>query len=159
MFYFLLLISILGLYIALTANIEINNLVVGVMISAMILALLRPKPRQLDWRKMPKRIWALIRYLALMLLDLLQSGVVVASIVLKPKVIIQPGILAIPTPGASEAELALTAHALTITPGELVVETGEDGTLYTHCLDATRGQETIQKAEKLRSDLLNKILM
>jgi multicomponent Na+:H+ antiporter subunit E len=152
------ILAMLGLYIALTANLELSNLFTGIIVSAMILALLHPESHKYDWRKMPIRAWALIRYIVLMVIDLIQSGLVVARIVLRSKVTIQPGILAIPMPGASEPEQALIAHALTLTPGELVVETGEDGTLFTHCLNATQSHETIQKAKRLRSELLEKIL-
>jgi multicomponent Na+:H+ antiporter subunit E len=152
------ILALLGLYIALTANLELSNLVTGILVSTMILALLHPKSHNHAWQKMPIQAWALIRYIILMIIDLIQSGIVVARIVLRPKVAIQPGILAIPMPGASEPEQALIAHALTLTPGELVVETGEDGTLFTHCLNATQSQETILKAKKLRGELLEKIL-
>ena len=33
---------------------------------------------------------------------------------------------------------ALSAHAVSLTPGELVVEIDDEGVMYTHCLDASR---------------------
>ena len=158
MYYLLMILLLLSLYIALTANIQFSNLVVGALISALIVALLRPQPRQVAMRRLPSQIWALLRYILLLAYDLVKSGVTVARIVLLPSMPIQPGILAIPSPCMSEAALALSAHALTLTPGEMVIETGDDCILYTHCLDATRSQEYIAEAARLRSELLQKII-
>jgi len=158
MYYILLTLILLGLYIALTINLQPSNLFLGGIISAMIIALLRPEPRQIALRRLPLQLWALLRYMLLLAIDLIKSGVTVARIVLHPSMPIKPGIIAIPAPCNNDSALALSAHALTLTPGEMVVETGDDCTLYTHCLDATRSQEYIANAGRLRSQLLQKII-
>ena len=158
MYYLLLIFALLSLYTALTANLQFSNLAVGIVISAVIVALLRPERRQVSMHRLPVQMWALLRYILLLAYDLIKSGVTVARIVLHPSMPIQPGILAIPAPCKGEAALALSAHALTLTPGEMVIETGDDCTLYTHCLDATRSQEYIAEAGRLRSELLQKII-
>ena len=108
MYYLLLILLLLSLYIALTANIQFSNLVVGALISALIVALLRPQPRQVAIRRLPSQIWALLRYILLLAYDLVKSGVTVARIVLHSSMPIQPGILAIPSPCKSEDALALS---------------------------------------------------
>lgn len=150
---------ILALYLGLTANLEWRNLLLGLVISAGVVLVMRPVGRSgLRIERLPAALWALIRYLGVLIADLIQSGLTVARIVLSPKLPIQPGIIAIPTSCESDLAVALSAHALTVTPGELVVEIGEDRTLYVHALDASHRQEYIVEAQQLRQELLRKII-
>jgi multicomponent Na+:H+ antiporter subunit E len=52
---------------------------------------------------------------------------------------------------------ALSAHAITLAPGEMVVEMDEKGVMYTSCLDTTNSEKYIEDAQKIRKDLLQKI--
>jgi multicomponent Na+:H+ antiporter subunit E len=109
------------------------------------------------WRQAPQKGVALARYVLVLIYDLVVSGVQVTRIVLNPSLPIKPGIIAIPSNSRSEMASALNAHAITLTPGESVVEIGEDGVMYTHCLDAARSEEVVEQAQTLRVDLLEKI--
>ena len=71
---------------------------------------------------------------------------------------IQPSIIEIPSGCESELATALSAHAISISPGELAVEIGTDGVIYTHVLDVTHSAEYQQQAQQLRNDLLSKII-
>ena len=82
---------------------------------------------------------------------------IVARIVLDPKLPIQPGIVAIHSGCKSELATALSAHAISITPGELVLGIDDKGVLYTHCLDATHAAQYATEAQALRRNLLSKI--
>jgi multicomponent Na+:H+ antiporter subunit E len=101
---------------------------------------------------------ALARYVGLAVYDLAVSGFQVARIVLDPRTEIRPGILAIPSDSESELGTALSAHALTLSPGELVLEIDDEGIMYTHVLDATDAESHLLEAERLRRDLLSKLL-
>ena len=52
---------------------------------------------------------------------------------------------------------ALSAHAITLAPGEMVVEIGEGGVMYTHTLDASQAADYVAEAQDLRRELLRKI--
>jgi multicomponent Na+:H+ antiporter subunit E len=145
-------------YLALTANLEFSNLVVGLIIAAGVAALIRPAPRAFDARRLPATLLALARYLLFVFVDLIQSGLNVARLVLTPALPIRPGLIAIPGQTDNEIAAALSAHAITITPGQMVVEMGEDGVLYTHCLDAGAPEAVVAAAQKTRRELLEKIL-
>lgn len=156
---FLSLFFLLALYLGLTANLEWRNILVGLVLAAGVLVVLNPSGRgRVELRRLPAAVWALARYVGLLLWDVLLSGLTVARIVLDPKLPIRPGIIAIPTNCQSDMATALSAHALTVTPGELVVEIGEDRVLYVHTLDATHRQEYIEYAQQLRQGLLRKII-
>jgi len=144
-------------YLALTSNLALINIVAGLIIAALVVLLVRPQPHEVTWRQVPGRTIALGRYVLLLIYDLVVSGLQVARIVLDPALPIKPGIIAIPSRCRSEMASALNAHAITLTPGESVIEMSEDGIMYTHCLDAEQSKEVIEQAQKLRVDLLEKI--
>jgi multicomponent Na+:H+ antiporter subunit E len=89
--------------------------------------------------------------------DAVKSGLVAARLVLDPALPVKPGIIAIPSDCDSELATALSAHAITLAPGEMVIEVGKDGTMYVHALDATRAAEYIEDAQQQRRELLRKI--
>jgi multicomponent Na+:H+ antiporter subunit E len=93
-----------------------------------------------------------------MLWELIVSGLQVAHIVLSPSLPIKPGIIAIPSGTDSDLATALSAHAITVTPGELVVEISDDGVMYTHVLDVTMSEAARLNAQEQRRNLLSKIL-
>lgn len=148
---------LLPIYLALTANLELSNIILGSLIAGSVAALLRPVANPIGLRRLPGALLALSQYLGLLLIELIVSGLQVARIVLSPSLPIQPGIVAVPLGTDSELTTALSAHAISVTPGELVVEIGDDGVMYTHCLDATRPEDARLSAQQ-RRDLLRRII-
>ncbi len=148
---------LLVIYLALTGNLQASNIVLGALVAGAATLLLRPQPGRTDLRRLPVAAWAMIRYIAILASDVVRSGVGVARIVLDPKLPIRPGIVAIESGCQSELATALSAHALTITPGEMVIGIAADGVMYTHCLDATHSAEYAAEAQAMRRDLLSKI--
>jgi multicomponent Na+:H+ antiporter subunit E len=145
-------------YLALTANLELLNVIAGFIIASLVALLIRPQPRKVIWRNFPQAALAMVRYVLLLIYELVVSSIQVARIVLNPSLPIMPGIIAIRSKCRSEMATALNAHAITLTPGELVVEMSEVGTMYTHCLDATQSEEVVEKAQTMRVELLEKII-
>jgi len=143
-------------YLVLTGNGQLSNVLVGLILSVGIVALFRPDVWPTNWRRLPGALLALLQYLLLLAIDLLRSGLQTARIVLSPTLPIKPGIIAIPSDCESELGQALSAHAITVTPGEMVVEMSGDGVMYTHCLDATH-VDAIIAGQRKRRDLLQKI--
>ena len=155
--YFNLAVALATLYLLLTWNFEPVNILLGLLLGLGIAVLIRPERGAFDIKRLPGTIYASIRYLVIIFYDLLVSGFQVAGIVLRPSLPVQPGIIAIPSGSESELATALSAHAITLTPGELVVEIGDHGVMYTHTLDATHPEEDAREAQTLRRDLLDKI--
>lgn len=145
------------IYLGLTGNLEIANLVTGLLIGAGISLLVRPKSLSIDWGRLPIALWSILRYLGVLLLDLIKSGIQVGGIILSPRLKIDPGIVNIEAGCKSELATALSAHALTLTPGELVVEMDDDGHLFVHCLDVNNSTKYAAEAQSLRRELLSKI--
>lgn len=157
MHYIRTILVLLVIYLALTGNLQPSNIVLGALVAGVATLLLRPQPGRTDLRRLPAAAWALVRYIAILAADVVKSGIGVARIVLDPKLPIRPGIVAIDAGCCSELATALSAHALTITPGEMVIGIDEAGVMYAHCLDATHSAEYAAEAQAMRRDLLSKI--
>ena len=144
-------------YLALTAKFALNNVVMGLLLAAGVTALIRPSSRRLDWKMMGTAVIALVQYTGILGRDLIISGFQVAGIILLNKPI-SPAIIAVPTECTRDLPIALSAHAITLTPGELVVEIGDDGVLYTHVLNADHAAEAMAAGIEKRQTLLRRIL-
>jgi multicomponent Na+:H+ antiporter subunit E len=159
MHYIPFMIPVWLLYLLLTGNWAINNVITGLVIAGLVALLLRPKKRPFAWRRLPDGLLATAIYLLRLLGDLWLSGFEVARIVLTPSLPIKPGIIAIPSQCQSDLGVALSAHAITLTPGELVVEIDEAGVMYTHVLDTSNSDEQVANAQQMRRDLLSRIFV
>ena len=157
MYYLLIIVPLLFVYLELSSNFELSNIIVGLMIVTGIVKLIRPRRLPTDLRRLPSSVLALMRYLIKLVYDVIASGIQVARIVMDPALPIKPGIVSISSECESEMATALSAHAITLAPGEMVVEMDEKGVMYTSCLDTTNSEKYIEDAQKIRKDLLQKI--
>lgn len=146
------------LYVALTANGEPLNWLLGLLLAAGITGLLRPKPAPVSWRTAGVALLAAGQFLLLLLWDLLVSSMQVGRLVLRREMPLRQGIVALPTGSTSPRVVLLSAQAITLTPGEMVVEMDEDGVLYTHCLDVVAVAESAPAAQRRRVQLLERMV-
>ncbi len=145
------------IYLLLTTNLELLNIFAGLIISVVITVLLRPVIRKASWRRLPSATLAFIRYLGVLIYDIVSGGLMVARLALSRKIEINPGVIAIPSECDSELATALSAHSISLSPGELVVEIDDEGVMYTHILDIRQEPEYKKQAQKLRRELLSNI--
>ena len=157
MVHFLIIISLLFVYLELSSNLELSNIIVGLILVTGITKLIRPQHLRPDWRRLPSSVFALLRFLLKLSRDVIGSGIQVARMVLDPSLPIKPGIVSIPSQCKSEMETALSAHAITLAPGEMVVEIDEEGVMFTSCLDTSKSEKYVEDSQKIRRDLLERI--
>ena len=134
-------------WIFLTAQINIEGFLLGFTVSFVVVMLLM-RNVQINPRRLPLQVFALVVYSIILARDIFLSGIDVAQHVIgdltgtkKPN----PGIARLNVMDDGEIINALTAHGITITPGELVVDYDNEGNVYVHCLD-------IASAEELEAD-------
>lgn len=85
-------------------------------------------------------------YLARFLYEIVKANVLVAKIVLAPRLRIRPGIIAYKLGVKSEGGITLLANSITLTPGTLSVDVSDDKkTLYVHALDIEDPRKTEQE--------------
>jgi multicomponent Na+:H+ antiporter subunit E len=147
-----------SVYLLLTSNLEWLNIIAGVVIATGITLLLKPQSGPVSWQKAPRAVLAIIQYLGILIYDIFKGGIMVARSVWSRNLKIKPSIIAIPSGCESELATALSAHALSISPGEVVVEIDPYGVMYTHVLDVSQSAEYQEQAQHMRNDLLSKII-
>ena len=142
-----LLVLVLALgWAAMTGSLTAANLLLGALLAAYAVFILRrsyARPAAL------RRIGQIIGLTALFMRELLVSAFRVAAVVLSPDLgrALRPAIIAFPLTVKSDAEIALLANLITLTPGTLSVDVSADhSVLYVHVL-------TLDTREKLIAEI------
>ncbi len=141
-----------------TAQPTPGNFALGYLFSLLGILATGLRGDSLKIRNAIRQVYNLFAYTLFMSKEIFVAGWNVAMIVLAPKMPIAPGLTQVNTGDESENELisAASAHGITITPGELVVdfeETSEDGVLMiVHSLnmDASGGNLERDQAWRLK---------
>lgn len=154
-------------WMMLTGLLSLESFLVGMFVSFLILSLLFPnmKPRTLKELRLLERTWAAIQYTLILFRDIYLSAMDVARRVLDPALPMNPGIIVTPTdyaPKPDEADIselvaAISAHGITITPGELVIGFDGKDKMYVHCLDVDASSANAAGNQAKRLALLRKI--
>lgn len=143
-----------------TSSISVESFAVGFLVGCAILVLVRANHIQINPRRLPDQVLALLIYTLTLMRDIWNSSVDVAKRVLNPNLPMQPGIIRVHTQDPDEADFtaAFSAHGITITPGELVVDFDGSHTMYVHCLDVEASTKNAAGAQAKRLKLLRRIL-
>lgn len=153
-----MIVGIWAVYLALSSNLQPSNLIVGLIIAVGLTWLLHPEPQRVDVRRLPVALWAALRYALVVMFGMIKGGLQVARITLNPRLPIQPGIIAIPVGANLELATALSAAAIGLSPGEMVVEISRDGVMYSHVLECSEAAAMVEEAQRQREEMLSKIL-
>lgn len=159
------------LWMIFAGQLSLEGFIVGFIFGFGILVLIRSntsfdadnEPMKIS--RIPSQIIGLIVYIVRLSIDVFLSGLDVAGKILQPRMPIDPAVQIISTQDDSNNALisALSAHSITITPGELVIDyaVDEDGntTMLVHTLD--KNSSTIEKLaeeQTARIKLIRQIL-
>ena len=99
------------------------------------------------WSRRPLRqTWLWIKFIWFGLGEIVKSNIALTKAVLSPKLVLRPGIVAIPLDLASDVGITTLANLITLTPGTVTLDVSSDRkTLYIHAFEVT-------DAEQLRRD-------
>lgn len=109
------------------------NMALGAVVASLAVLLLR---RQLAPPRALRQLRRVVSLVLVFFYELGVSAVRVAMVVLAPNLkSVKPGIVAFPLTVKSDAEIALLANMITLTPGTLSIDVSEDRKLlYVHAL-------------------------
>ena len=147
-----------------TAQPTPGNFLLGYVFSLVVLVGTGVRGDSFILRNAPKQLFNLVAYIFLLAKEVLVSGLQVARIILSPSLSIRPGLLTVNTQDATESQVisAVSAHGITITPGELVVdfeETAEDGMLMiVHSLNIADSSQYLDSHQSIRLRRIKGIL-
>lgn len=79
-----------------------------------------------------------IKFFIILNIEIVKASFIVAMIVLKPKMDLKPGIIAVPIRTKTDAGITAIANSITLTPGTITMDISDDRTmLYVHAIDAS----------------------
>ena len=133
-------------WVAITGSASLHNLMFGLLIGALCVALVR---HQFDGTGYFTRLTRIIALFLLFLFELVKSAWSVASLVCSPKMNLRPGIVRFDLSLEDDFQIVLLANMITLTPGTLSVDVSDDKKrLYIHALDCV-------DPEGIRHDIAN----
>lgn len=155
----LLSIPLAFVWMILTNTMDVGGFVVGYLLGGALLLLMGQQQVKINHKQLPDQIAALGIYLVTLARDVWLSSVDVARRVLDPNLPLDSGIISVHTLDKDENEVtaAVSAHGITLTPGELVVEFDGGKTMYVHCLDVHASCKSAPGAQVKRLALIHRI--
>jgi len=149
----------LALWLLLSFSLDWPHLLVGVSVALFVALsmgdMFTDSPHK--WFSL-RRYWWFIVFVAVFAWECLKANIDVAIRVLHPKLPINPGIVKIKTTLKSETGKTFLANFITLTPGTLSVDIGdEDNCLYIHWIDVkTQDPDAAYKIIALRFERILK---
>ncbi len=141
-FQLLLNLAIAFVWILLMRDMTVSGFLVGFLIGLLLMTLMRrffPKPFY------PRKVWACLKLLGLLLKELVISSFAVIRQILRPQLKLSPGVFAYETELRAGWELTLLCGLMNLTPGTLLLEVSEDEkTLYVHAMDIQKAHSVEQ---------------
>lgn len=147
------------IWMIVTASISLGSFLVGTILGLAIVVLLRTEKTTIQWRRLPDQMIALIIYTVTLGRDVVMCSIDVTRRVLCREMPLNPGIIAVATQDMYEDDVtaAFSAHGITLTPGELVLDFDGARTMYVHCLDVAASSQSAPDAQTKRLLLLRRI--
>ncbi|MCY4062973.1 MAG: Na+/H+ antiporter subunit E [Chloroflexi bacterium] len=139
-----------------TAQPTPGNLLLGYLFSVSVLIATGIRGESVRMRNAPRQLYNLFAYTLYLASEVLSAGLKVSRVILMPSLPISPGIATVNTQDSTENELisAVSAHGITITPGELVVdfeETSEEGVkMIVHSLNLDSSGQSLDEEQQRR---------
>ena len=124
------------LWLLLSGGISVHTCLWGVAVSALISWFCK-RVLGYQWRVFcgsPSRIWAMARYFAHLLAEMLKAGLVIMRIIYTRPKGIEPKLVWFHTPLKTDRRRAMLADSITLTAGTITVR-AEDGRMLVHTLD------------------------
>jgi multicomponent Na+:H+ antiporter subunit E len=150
------------LFVTLSDQWTLDGFLAGYAIGAAVMLLIAGRRHRVRWQRLPSQVFWLAVYALQLSRDIMLSGFDVARRVLDPRLPINPGTVTIPVQDDKHSLWisALSAHAITVTPGEMVEGFTEiDGQPHfvIHTLDVAQTERTGYQAQAARLKMLRRI--
>jgi multicomponent Na+:H+ antiporter subunit E len=140
----LLVLVLIVLWCLVNGAFTVGNVLAGCVFGALFVLLTRAGyGRALPLTQLPRRLFFLCIYLFVLIPgDVIRSNAALAWRLLRRQPKIRPGIARVSLGDITGPVEALEEHAITLTPGQLIVDYSEDGrTIYVHLIDVTEVEE------------------
>lgn len=151
------------LWVLMAARLDIASVIIGYTLSFFLIWLLLSTLDTLPahrTKNLPLRFALMVWYVVQLNFEIIMSGIDVFLRIVGVRPI-RSGIVAVAVqdPDDNQVVAGLSAHSITITPGQLVVAYDRDGkTMYVHCLDVETMAASLEESQVKRVKMLRRIL-
>lgn len=139
--------------------VNLSNFLVGAMIGPFVIKPFKDLydfKEDVSYKERLKRIPKQIHYFSILIVQIVKASVVVAKIVLRPKINIKPGIIAVPIRAKTDVGITAISNTISLTPGTLTIDVSDDrSALYVHCIDIDDAKEI---RDSIKDDLEEYVL-
>lgn len=143
-----LLIGLVVLWMVLWGTLSWLSLLSGILVAFVVSLVFYLPPVELGGRLNP--FWGIV-FLVRFLLDLVVASLQVAWLVVRPRGAVENAVIAAPLQTRSDFIMTLTATALSLVPGSIVLEVDrEQSILYLHVIDAGTSESADRFRAKVR---------
>ncbi len=149
------------IWCSVTGHVTLDSFGFGFVLGLLTLILLRQVGVRYAKVGSLRQPLAMLIYTGVLLWSAFTSSVRVARLVLTPDLRLKTAILAVKTSKRgrpNELLTALSAHGITATPGQFVLDIDDDDTLYVHCLELPESREALEHEQAERLKLLRPII-
>lgn len=134
------------IWVLLWGSWSLINFAIGYAVGALLIFALRGFIGQGFYLK---RLWAGVILLLVFAKEIVHSNIVVMLQVLRPRLNIKPGIVAVPIEVKNPWEITILASLITMTPGTLTLDLSDDNrTLYVHAMNVPDTEKLITKIKQ-----------
>ncbi len=143
------------LWMLLWGKFDIYYLVAGFVLGYMLLGLVS---RTVEGQDYGTKGWKLISFAFYFVRILVKANLQVAWEIVTPGHNMTPRLIRYDVQGLSPAQITTLANTITLTPGTLSVDIGDDQRhLYVHCMYAADRDAAVQELDELRDRLMREI--
>lgn len=140
-------------------TVDFNNFLIGALLGPIVIRPFRSLygfENKISFRKIIGKIPKLIRFFYILFIEIIKANIMVAKIILQPKMDIKPGIIAVPIRTKTDMGITAIANTITLTPGTLTIDVSDNKeVLYVHAIDASDPQGL---CDSIRDDLEEYVL-
>lgn len=140
------------IWVGLTGMFTLENFLVGLVIALIVLWLLPPLTAPAGQTRAPshvRKFGQIVSFAVFFAYELLAANLRMAADILRPRLRVRPGIVAIPLDLERDAEITLLANMITLTPGTLSLDVSQDRrTLFVHVVNVGDDPESVRRTIK-----------
>jgi multicomponent Na+:H+ antiporter subunit E len=155
MLQFLFNVGLAGAWAALMGAFDAATLAAGFAVGYAVLWAVQPA---LGPSAYVRGLWRTVAFVIVYLADLVRSSVRVAIDVCRPTLGVCPGVVGVPLRARTDAEIAVLANLISLTPGTLSLDVSADRrVLYVHAMDLDGGPDALRRT--VREGLEDRVLL
>lgn len=125
----------LAAWLLMTSFTDLQEIIAGIVVALLVSILSGVLLSSTKIRIGFKKIYRLVIYFLILIWEMMKANFYMVSLILRPKLPVNPGIVKIKTGLKNDTALTILANSITLTAGTLTIDVDQaKGFLYVHCI-------------------------